>query len=165
MHEPQRLHSTCLTMLPRFHSTPLLLQGGDVGQQAFMVELLQLQELNGPLVWWGWQLKSHTHSNNTYRAFTPSPRGHKHTRPPYREVDRLLLSGQPQKHNWRKPYRCGPSGFEPKYGQHPETAHNNTGRYWEVQMSTSLKQKDTLVGYSLPWPGRSLQSENKQHED
>lgn len=107
MHEPQRLHSTFLTMLPRFHSTPLLLQGGDVGQQAFMVELLQLQELNGPLVWWGWQLRSRTSSPHLTlpHLLTPSPRGHKHTRPPYMGVDRLLLSGQPQKHNWRKPYR------------------------------------------------------------
>lgn len=32
-------------------STPVLLQGGEVGQQALMVELLKLQELNRPLVW------------------------------------------------------------------------------------------------------------------
>ena len=32
-------------------STPVLLQGGEVGEQAFVVELLQLQELDGPLVW------------------------------------------------------------------------------------------------------------------
>lgn len=32
-------------------STPVLLQGGEVGQQPFIVKLLQLQELDGPLVW------------------------------------------------------------------------------------------------------------------
>lgn len=39
--------------LLRLRSTPVLLQGGEVGQQAFMVELLQLQEVDGPLVWGG----------------------------------------------------------------------------------------------------------------
>lgn len=145
-------------MLPRFHSTPLLLQGGDVGQQAFMVELLQLQELNGPLVWWGWQLKSGSHGNNTHRAFTPPPED---TNIPDLLTGRWTVcccQGN-RKNTGGKPYRCEPSGFEPKYGQHPETAHNNTGRYWEVlggtgrnweelggtgtftQMSTSLKHK------------------------
>lgn len=42
-------------------STPVLLQGGEVGQQAFMVELLQLQEVQGPLVWKRPQLKSTSH--------------------------------------------------------------------------------------------------------
>lgn len=52
-------NSTFITAtLQRFRSTPVLLQGGEVGQQAFMVELLQLEEVDGPLVWWGWQLKS-----------------------------------------------------------------------------------------------------------
>lgn len=42
-------------------STPVLLQGGEVGQQAFMVELLQLQEVQGPLVWKRPRLKSTSH--------------------------------------------------------------------------------------------------------
>lgn len=58
-------------------STPVLLQGGEVGQQALVVELLQLQEVDGPAVWRGWQLKTtvrdsqvllkdaHTHTHPT----------------------------------------------------------------------------------------------------
>lgn len=42
-------------------STPVLLQGGEVGQQAFMVELLQRQEVQGPLVWKHPQLKATSH--------------------------------------------------------------------------------------------------------
>lgn len=32
-------------------STPVLLQGSEVGKQTLMVELLKLQKLDGPLVW------------------------------------------------------------------------------------------------------------------
>lgn len=43
------------------HSTPVLLQGGEVGQKAFMVEFLQLQEVKGPLVWRRPKLKTTSH--------------------------------------------------------------------------------------------------------
>lgn len=42
-------------------STPTLLQGGEVGQQALMVEFLQLQKVQGPLVCKREQLKTTSH--------------------------------------------------------------------------------------------------------
>lgn len=130
------MHLTFTTaMLPRFNSTPVLLQGGDVGQQAFVVELLQLQELDGPLVWFGWQLKTPTqhHSKNlssmSIRAahFLPED-----TNTPNILTGRQTHSGCQSngKNTTGGNHTAGsPRGFEPKYGQHPETGNNNTGRY------------------------------------
>lgn len=43
-------------------STPVLLQGRKIEEQTFMVELLQLQEPDGPLVWEHLQVKETVHT-------------------------------------------------------------------------------------------------------
>lgn len=113
-------NSTLITaMLQSFHSTPVLLQGGEVGQQAFMVELLQLQEVDGPLVWWDWQLKMSIRTSHFLLKDTNTPD---------------LLTGrrtdgscQGDRNNTTggKHSAVSPWGFESKHGQHPET-----GRDW-----------------------------------
>lgn len=105
---PTQNSASVTAALQRFCSTPVLLQGGEVGQQAFMVELLQLQEVDGPLVWWGWQLK---------RTITLSPQGHKHTRPLYGEADRWQLPGRRQNTSGGKHTGVSPQGFESKHAQ------------------------------------------------
>lgn len=118
------VHSTFIAaMLPRFDSTPVLLQGGDVGQQAFMVELLQLQELDGPLVWWGWLLRTQNHSKNlSSLSIRPSHFLPEDTNTPNILTGRQTHSGCQGngKNTTGGNHTAGsPRGFEPKCGQHP----------------------------------------------
>lgn len=118
--------------LLRFHSTPVLLQGGEVGQQAFMVELLQLQEVDGPLVWGGWTLKM------SIRASHFLPKG---TNTPDLLTGRWTdgsCQGDRKNTTEGKHTAVSPQGCESKCGQHPETGNNRTGRDWDVPVHAKL---------------------------